>query len=316
MNDELHRKFGGIVFSKAFSWRKQISKFIKYKVLRRKKRREKDWLKEKKRVLEEASKIFPHNIPLDVTKRNGVYIFHDKGNSLIRRGTSYEPEVQHTLMVFFFLDKLRGKSTVFADIGANIGLHTFFVKSQCKDLNIIAFDPSPVSWKYMELSIRYNNLSNIRLEKIALSETNGLLDFYNWGNESSGDSLKDTKRVLNVTPNIIKVPAKKLDDIKDIPPITVIKMDCEGAELSILKGARESLSINRPLILLEFHPINKAAFNVTTEDIFCFLKETNYSLYSINFEMLNFSMFDELQKQCEENYIMLPNKWIADRVLS
>jgi FkbM family methyltransferase len=316
MNDRPCRKFEVSVFSKVLSWRKQVSKFAKYEILRRKKRREKDWLKEKKRVLEEASNIFTHDISLDVTKRNGVYIFHDKGNSLIRRGTSYEPEVQHTLMVLFFLDKLRGKSTVFADIGANIGLHTFFVKSKYKNLNIIAFDPSPASWKYMELSIKYNNLSNVRLEKIALSETNGLLDFYNWGNESSADSLQDTKRVLNVKPNIIKVPVKRLDDIKNIPPITVIKMDCEGAELSILKGAKESLSINRPLILLEFHPINKAAFNVTTEDIFCFIRETNYSLYSINFELLNFSMFDELQKRCEENYLMLPNEWIADRILS
>jgi FkbM family methyltransferase len=219
--------------------------------------------------------------------------------------------VQHTLMVLLFLDKLRGKSTIFADIGANIGLHTFFVKSKYKDLPIIAFDPSPASWKYMELSIRYNNLSNIRLEKIALSETNGLLDFYNWGNESSADSLKDTGRVLNVKPNVIKVPAKRLDDIKDMPPITVIKMDCEGAELSILKGAIESLYKNRPMILLEFHPINKTAFNVTTEDIFCFLRETDYSLYSINFEPLNSSTFDELQKQCEENYIMLPNKNVS-----
>lgn len=293
--------------SKIFIWRKKTSKFLRYKILRRKTRREKEWLKEKRKVLEEASKMFPYDISLDVTKRNGIYVFHDKGNSLVQRGTSYEPIVQHALMAFLFLDKLRGKSTVFADMGANIGLHTFFLKGKYKDLDIIAFDPSPASWKYMELSIKYNNLSSIRLEKIALSDKNETLDFYNWGEESSADSLKDTNRVPNVKPNIIQVPAIKLDDIENLPPITVIKIDCEGAELLILKGAKETLAKNRPLILLEFHPINKAAFNVSTEDIFNFLNEINYSLYSLHFEPLDSCRFDELQEKCEENYIILPN---------
>lgn len=303
------RTFSVITVNKILIWRKKISKFIKYKVFRRKKRKEKEWLKEKEGVLQKAYPLFLSSASLDVTKRNGIYIFHNKNNSLIGRGNSYEPVVQHALSALLFLDMLRGNTTVFADIGANIGLHTFFLKSKFKDLNVIAFEPSPYCGQYLDLSIQYNHISDIRLEKIALADTNGTLDFYNWGEEGSADSLKDTHRVsADIKPNIIKVPVEKLDDIEDLPFITVVKMDCEGAELSILKGAQKTLMKNRPLILLEFHPQNKAAFNVKTEDIFGFLNKMNYSLCSLYFEPLDADRFEELQGISEENYIMLPNE--------
>lgn len=291
------------------NWRKNVSKYIRDEILHLKRRHEKEWIKEKKRILDEVSKIFPYDISLDVSKRDGIYIFHNKANSLIQKGKVYEPIAQHTLMIFLFLNKLRGKSTVFADLGTNIGLHTFFLKSQCKDLDIIAFEPSPSCCKYLELSIKYNNISGIRLEKIALSDTNGSLDFYNWGEESSADSLKNTNRVLNAKPNIIQVPAKRMDDIEDLPDITVIKMDCEGAEMSILNGAKKTLRKNQPLILLEINPKNKAAFDVKTEDIFSFLSESNYSLYSVNFEQIDATKFEILQGAGVESYIMLPNEF-------
>jgi hypothetical protein len=104
-----------------------------------------------------------------------------------------------------------------------------------------------------------------------------------------------------------------LDDINDLPTITVIKMDCEGAELLILNGARRTLTENRPLILLEFHPANRKAFNIATEDIFRFLSEIKYSLYSLHFELLDACKFEVSQKQFEENYIMLPNELFAGK---
>lgn len=308
------RTSNGIVSFPAISeflkWRKNVSKYIRNEIFHAKKRHEKEWIKEKKRVLDDVSETFPYEVSLDVSKRDGIYIFHNKGNTLIQRGEVYEPIAQHTLMIFLFLDKLRGKSTVFADLGANIGLHTFFLKSQCKDLDIIAFEPSPSCIKYLELSIKYNNISGVRLEKVALSDTNGTLDFYNWGEEGSADSLKDTNRVPDVKPNIIQVPAKRMDDIEDLPDVTVIKMDCEGAEIPILKGAKKTLNKNRPLILLEFHLKNKAAFDVTTKDIFSFLSESNYSLYSENFEQIDAAKFEILQQATVESYIMLPNEFL------
>ena len=189
----------------------------------------------------------------------------------------------------------------------NIGLHTLFILNNFPTTEIIAFDPSPFSYKYFELTIRFNKINNIRLEKVALSDKIGQVEFYNWGKESSADSLKDTKRVIGVTPKILKVPTVSLDSLAGLPPINVIKMDTEGAELSILRGAYNTIIKYQPFILLEFNKINKKAFDVNTIQIFEFLQKIDYSIFTLEFEFLSNKTFDLTQDKGYENYILLPN---------
>lgn len=263
--------------------------------------------RENQKVLSEAALLLTDKMTLDVSRRNGFFVFHNKGNSLVKRGLVYEPEVQYALKVLIGLDRMRNNATVVADIGANIGLHSFCLKGLYPDLEIIAFDPSPFSWKYMELSVKYNKIQSIRIEKIALSDKNGTMSLFNWGEESSADSLENTGRVEGVTPRKIEVPVARLDDIGDLPHVTVIKMDCEGAELSILKGARRMIESNKPLILLEFNKYNMRPFNVEPEQIYTFLSEINYSLYNLNFIRLDCHEFEILLDDKIENFIILPN---------
>lgn len=263
------------------------------------------WSNKKRNILEKVQRNFNKDRSLDVSIRYDNYVFHDKNNSLIKRGEKFEPEITECLSFLFNLDKLRGNNTRFADIGANIGLHTFFTIKHFPDIDISAFDPSPSSWTYLELSLKYNNVENVTLYKLALSDSNGHSEFYNWGDESSGDSIKNTGRIQSAQPNIITVDTKKLDDI----PIdfTVYKLDCEGAELSILNGARDTIMRNKPLMVCEFNPINIKSFSVTVDDIFTFLGSTDYSIYSLGYCKLAKNDFLDLQNNFEENYILLPN---------
>ena len=265
------------------------------------------WNKTKKEVLKLAKKTVVEDISLDVSIREGYLVFHNRNNSLINRGEHYEPEVQIALKTLINLNRLRYKHTVFADIGVNIGLHTLFILNNFPTTEIIAFDPSPFSYKYFELTIRFNKINNIRLEKVALSDKIGQVEFYNWGKESSADSLKDTKRVIGVTPKILKVPTVSLDSLAGLPPINVIKMDTEGAELSILRGAYNTIIKYQPFILLEFNKINKKAFDVNTIQIFEFLQKIDYSIFTLEFEFLSNKTFDLTQDKGYENYILLPN---------
>lgn len=264
------------------------------------------WVIKKRKILRDAKLLLSEDISLDVIKRFDTFIFFNKGNSLIKRGESYEPEVQKMLSTLVSIDKIRNKKTIVADIGSNIGLHTFFVSKHI-GLPVVAFDPSPYSWKYLELSIKYNEVQNVRLEKVALSDHEGIIDFFNWGEESSADSIKDTGRVNGIKPALIKVEARKIDNYSDLPDMTVWKMDCEGAELTILKGAKNTILRIQPLIVLEFHPVNKKAFDVTDENIFDLLAELKYSICDLNFNKLTLMQFKELQKNYEENYLILPD---------
>jgi FkbM family methyltransferase len=269
------------------------------------------WVVEKHLVLGDAKRSFPHELSLDVTKLYGAYIFHNKGNTLAKLGHIYEPEVQKALLTLIGLDKLRNKESVFADVGANIGLHTFFLKNRYPDLPIIAFDPSPSSWKYLEFSLRYNGTPGVRVEKFALSNIAGVLKFYNWGEESSADSLQDTHRVKGQHPIVIEVQGMKLDDFPESSKISVIKLDCEGAESLILRGARNTIRNNMPFIILEFYHKNFDAFQVTPEDIFILLDDLEYNILTTDLEKIDLVRFKQLQTMDIENYILLPRALFA-----
>lgn len=269
---------------------------------------DRSWEKEKSEILIRARDLFLSDSSLNVTKRYGLYLFHDQNNSLIKRGQQFEPEVQSALKVLINLDRIRNNKTVFADVGANIGLHTLFIRTEFPSVDIIAFDPSPSSYKYLELSLAFNHVRNVELKKIALADSDGEMEFYSWGEESSGDSLRDTKRVQG-TPKIIKVPAKEMDGLPDLPLVTVIKMDCEGAELAILQGAVDTIKRGQPFILLEFYKINRKAFDVSSSDIFDFLKQIDYSMFTLDFELLDQKSFDRDQENFGENYILMPSSF-------
>ena len=87
-------------------------------------------------------------------------------------------------------------------------------------------------------------------------------------------------------------------------------MDCEGAELSILKGAKKLLLNYKPLVILEFNAHNMKSFEVDTNQIETLLLEIDYSLYSLDFIKLNHDKFEESLSKNIENYILLPNKLI------
>jgi FkbM family methyltransferase len=261
----------------------------------------------KNQVLREAAVMLSEDISLDYSPRYGLKLFHDRNNPLIARGPLFEQDLQNCLCFLLFLDRLRGNEPRLGDIGANIGLHSFFLKELYPDLEIEAFDPSPLSWKYMQLTMQYNKVGGITLHKIALSDEQGTIDLYSWGNTSSADSLRDTKRVVGVPLRMIPVPMTTLDALSDVGTLTVIKMDCEGAELNILRGMRNRIKGDKPLIIAEFNFVNQKAFGVTGLDTYRLLEELEYSPYTLQLQELSREAFMKLYSSGEENYVILPN---------
>jgi len=85
-----------------------------------------------------------------------------------------------------------------------------------------------------------------------------------------------------------------------------MKMDCEGAERR-LSAAHGNDPQDRPLLLVEFYKKNREVFHVTTQDIFSFLADMQYSLYSLDFERLDAAAFDACQETTEDSYLLLPD---------
>jgi FkbM family methyltransferase len=155
------------------------------------------------------------------------------------RGT-YEPYMQDA-----FLEYVLPGNTVF-DIGAHAGFHSVF----CGLLvgatgRVLAFEPNPISRRSLEGQIRLNRTLRLEVIPYALSDTVGLADF---------DATRG--RQSRITPTgKSKVETKTLDSLVglELPIPDVIKIDVEGEEEKVLRGARKTLSKFRPIVLCDYN---------------------------------------------------------------
>lgn len=139
------------------------------------------------------------------------------------------------------------------DVGANIGLFTVKASSKVGSGGfIIAIEPEPKNLSCLRLNT--DGLDNIKvLEKVALSKE-GTVDLFISG-EMGGHSLIKT---THTTLQKIKVQGDTLDNIASglgLTKVDFIKIDVEGSELEVLKGAEDILRRGTNLSIAAYHTL-------------------------------------------------------------
>jgi FkbM family methyltransferase len=141
------------------------------------------------------------------------------------------------------------EGTDFLDIGANIGLNSVRM-NQIKKITGTAhlFEPQPDVF----LMLKYNTRNlNRKLYNMALSDKNGYSSFTqkaeNVGATQIGDDLE------------ISIATARLDDFPFTNKISLMKIDVEGHEESMLKGGKETILKHKPTIIIEMWPHKKEA---------------------------------------------------------
>ncbi|HKW56449.1 MAG TPA: FkbM family methyltransferase [Candidatus Acidoferrum sp.] len=174
---------------------------------------------------------------------------------------------------------LRPGMTV-VDIGAHHGLYTLLA-SKCvgRKGRVIAFEPSPREFARLAQHVRFNRCSNVTLQQCALGDHCGEADlfqvdgFRDWGNSLRRPDVPEPTRTL-------RVPLRTLDHFVaagGIARVDFIKLDAEGAELSVLEGARSLLqSALRPVILAEVEDRRTRPWGYAAREIIHCLAAWNY----------------------------------------
>jgi FkbM family methyltransferase len=149
-------------------------------------------------------------------------------------GTKFDP-------IFDFLKTYLQEGMVFVDVGANIGSHAInAARSVGRTGSVFAFEADPDTYHLLADNIQSNSLRNIVLKQTCVSDHVGTLSFYKH-KDSAKSSIVDRGEKLSVT-----LPSDKLDNL--IPAdtkIDILKVDVEGAELSVLRGGRVVFSDQR-----------------------------------------------------------------------
>ncbi len=169
---------------------------------------------------------------------------HDSvGRDLFFDGV-YEPKTIQAI------EPLLKDGDVMIDAGANIGAISMPV-AKSRDIRIYAFEPAKHIHEIFQQNITLNHLENIEALPLALSNEAGTVDFY------ESDRVHGWSGIVKIDSfQHYKVPAITLDNFateRKIENIAVLKMDVQGWEYFVLKGAERLLSEKRIThIIFEF----------------------------------------------------------------
>ncbi len=172
-----------------------------------------------------------------------------------------------------------GKKVVF-DVGAHIGLCSMPLSKVISPLGMIyAFEPAKTNLKYLSKNITYSGLTNIKVlpnlvgkiteENVPFYEANYITGMNSVVSYKKNDSYKITYK------NQISLDGFCRDN-GVIPE--VIKIDVEGAEIDVLKGAQKTLKIHRPTIILSVHPRHLELLGESVENLRSLIAELKYKI--------------------------------------
>ena len=155
-----------------------------------------------------------------------------------------------------FVNTLKG-GQVFFDIGANVGYYTILgARLVGPRGRVLAFEPSPRNLSYLYRHTVLNRSGNVTIVPAACSDTMSLAVFSSGKNFAEGH-LADARDKNGVHDRRFLVPTITIDEVVRKLRISpdVIKIDVEGAELSVLKGAEGTLRTAKSLIFLSTHSV-------------------------------------------------------------
>jgi len=142
------------------------------------------------------------------------------------------------------------------DVGANIGYYTISMAKWVGSRGlVIAFEPFPANFETLEKNVQLNGLQNTILVPTALSNRNDSFCLIYSVNDQFSATPSFSGYAVDGDQDSIQVRSCRLDDyvagLGRAPAF--IKIDVEGAELSVLEGARNTLASVRPALLVEIH---------------------------------------------------------------
>ncbi|WP_078612581.1 FkbM family methyltransferase [Streptomyces canus] len=146
--------------------------------------------------------------------------------------------------------RLAAKSTTIADVGAHVGYFSMIAALGNPKAKVHSFEPVDQIHARLSVNVRSNTAQNVKLHQAGVSGEAGWAEIsvrFAGNLLSTGSTLEggaadaEQKRIRLVC----------LDEVFAETRLDLVKIDVEGHELSVLKGARQVLKRDRPTVLLE-----------------------------------------------------------------
>jgi FkbM family methyltransferase len=205
----------------------------------------------------------------------------DLGDQFVSLGClfdSYEPAETR------FVKTMLRPDDVFVDVGANVGWFTLLASTIVGEAGrIYAFEPRAETGDYLEKTVMLNGLQGrVVVYHYGLSDTEGQA-FLNWAKDTDnpgGSFLTD--HVASERMESQPVALRPLDQL-GLQRVDFLKVDVEGAEMRVFRGALATLERCRPVILSELSPdMLERGSGADTEAFFAFFAQIGYRCFTID----------------------------------
>jgi FkbM family methyltransferase len=182
-----------------------------------------------------------------------------------------------------FLDEL-ARADIVVDVGAHVGFYTLLTASTRPDIRIVAIEADPYNAAALRANVRRAGAGNVEIVEKAASDRSGVASYQqNLG--TVGSSL--VVRTGTGPARTIEVPTTTIDDaLGDVGGrALLVKIDVEGAERSVLRGATSSLrDAQRVTAFVELNPRALAEAGSTRDDLLADLADVRLSTEYIDEE--------------------------------
>jgi FkbM family methyltransferase len=163
---------------------------------------------------------------------------------------------------------------VVCDIGANKGIFAFWLARWCKASAVVAFEPQPELANYLTTICRKLGFDNVTIEAKAVYSRSGTGELFVPRGRLQGASMTRKFPEGNIY-EAIRVPLVSLDEYFNAGEhVTLMKVDVEGVELEVFKGAERILREQSPVLVFECEDRHLESGTIT--DVFSYLESFGY----------------------------------------
>jgi FkbM family methyltransferase len=180
-----------------------------------------------------------------------------------------------------FVEQLHESDIVF-DIGAHIGTYTILA---CRNIGaegrVVAFEPVASTRDYLFKHLEWNcPNATVMVRPSCCGSERGVADFYFQGNKAEGaNSLVPVDGFNKTSVNVTTID-EEVAELGLIP--SLMKIDVEGGEFEVLKGAEQTLLNHRPVLLLSLHAEALIRAGATSDQVLNWLHNRDYDLQLIS----------------------------------
>jgi FkbM family methyltransferase len=181
------------------------------------------------------------------------------------------------------------------DVGANVGYFTALAALTVGVHGIVhSFEASPDTYQKLQVLAKNNLYGNIKTHNYAVSDEDGTVEFHCGPTDHTG--ISSMRNLGTKTSSTVKTSAIRLDSMMEsIPPVRLIKIDVEGAEIRALQGMKSLIVRDSPYVITEVSDGMLSQLGSSKKELVDYFYNLGYSAYRVQAFIVPYVPQDEFQ---------------------